>query len=298
MDEPEAAGSESGSSALNRQTPAPSVGSIIKTEPSFETDVQEVTTDTASQTESPPPPPITPTLSPAPSQLPQATLSHKPKTDRRSAESSTAVDNDTSSNAQANELTPVRVTRQSSRERTLRTSSTPTTPTTPLSAKMVTITASKDSVALNQNRSTPNSAKRPKSSVKRQRRKSIAQEPPTPARSFQCKHCAYTTTWKCNFVRHLLIHNDSSIDLEHFQCEECAHLTKPSDTNLPPSKQQRAKATETENAPFSCNSCAKKFTAKDLLDMHYTTVHRHQCSKCKKKFANGLQADAHSKRCK
>lgn len=285
--EPEVADSESSSSATNRQTPATSVGSGVKEEPSFEIDTEGTSTDAVSSSKPQPPP--------SSSELPSKTrliirLPHVPKTPGQQASGpSSAEDNELSSNSHANDLTPVRVTRQSSRERTLKTSS---TPSNPIPSNVVTIATSNGSIAVNQNQNTPNSSKTPKSSVKKPRRKSTAQEP---AQSYRCKQCAYATAWKCNFVRHLLIHNDESIDLEHLQCEKCAHLTKPS-PNVVPSR-CNSTANEVEDLAFACNLCSKKFTAKDLLDMHHTTVHRNQCPKCKKKFANGQQASAHSKRC-
>lgn len=296
----EAAGSESGSSVGNRQTPATSVGRRIKSEPSLDIDVEETITDAAS----PSPPP---SLSLSQVQLSQNTSPPTPRTTRQSAKPSTTAADSASppSKDQAKEITPARVTRKSSRDRPLKTNSTPlskdqakeitpakvtrkssrdlsnSTPSNPAPGKV------NGSVAVNQ--STPNSAETSKSaSKKQQRRKSIAQES---SHSFQCRQCGYTTAWKCNFSRHLLIHNDANIDLERFQCEKCAHLSDLH-SSLP------SNANKIENPPFVCKLCWKKFPAKDLLDIHYMAVHRNKCPKCKKKFANQQQSEAHEKRCK
>lgn len=272
MDGPEITGSESSSSsAANREIPATNDGRVVKREPSYELDDEE-TSDAAM-------PPV------LPSQSPQTTLPSTPMNVRQRGRKSSTTGNASSSNGQASDHpTPLRVTRKSSRESTLKTIN--STPTNPMPAKMVTMTVSSGSVAVNQNRSTPHSA------VK-QRRQSTSQEPAV--QSFQCKQCSYTTAWKCSYVRHLLIHNDSSIDLERLQCEKCAHLTKPS-SGAQPSTCDSESSNNVENPAFACNLCLKKFAAKDLLDMHYSTIHRHQCAKCKKKFANAQQADAHKKR--
>lgn len=273
VDGAEVVGSESCSSASNRQTPAPSVSSVIKSEPSNDIDVEE-TTEAASP--SPQPPPL---QLPSPPSLPQITSPVTPNINQQ-----TATKKASSSKEKAKNVTPARVTRKASRDVALKTTSTPSTPS-PAAA----VAAASAAKALNQ--STPNQAK-PKSAAKRQGRKSSAREP---TNSFQCKHCEYTTAWKCNFSRHLLIHKDSDIDLEKFQCETCAHL-HDTHSNLP--SKRRLNADEIENLPFACNLCNLRFQANDLLDIHHMTVHRHQCSKCKKKFANQQQAEVHATRCK
>lgn len=160
-------------------------------------------------------------------------------------------------NCQTKDSTPTRVTR--SREKT---NSTPLTKTT--SAEP--------------------------SSIKKPRRKSMSRES---QQSFRCKHCGYSTAWKCNFARHLLIHNDGSVDLEHLQCEHCVMPTKSQAKLL----LSNCHLNVNEHLAFECQLCTKTFATKDLLDTHHMTVHRHQCPKCKKKFANEQQTDAHEKRC-
>lgn len=169
--------------------------------------------------------------------------------------------------ASSSKSTPTRVTRQSIRGITEKTNTTPLTK--PTSDETVVATV-KPSPKLGQ----------------KQRHKSIAAR--EPYQSFQCKYCDYSTAWKCNFTRHMLIHNDRSMDLDHLQCEHC---------KLPTKSQANRCLDTNDHLAFECRLCNRTFGAKDQLDMHHMTTHRHQCSKCKKKFPNEQQTDAHEIRC-
>lgn len=176
-----------------------------------------------------------------------------------------------------------RLTRSASRGLAIKSNSTPSKPT---SVKLVPTTTSDNTTAANE----AIQARTSEQIVKKLRRKSIATRT-AERESFKCKHCDYTTAWKCSFVRHLLIHNDPTVDLTHLQCGKCAHLK-------PKRRSSILKENTTSNLDFECDLCTRKFAAEDLLEMHHVTVHRHQCPKCKKKFVNEQQIGEHEKRCK
>lgn len=110
---------------------------------------------------------------------------------------------------------------------------------------VTTVTASSPSLSPLPNRVTRTSSRRftpPSSStpstdnktikVNQNKKKSMVNTPPkrvigkkvahkADGLQYKCKQCEYSTAWMCQFARHLLIHNDSTIDLNQLQCEQC-----------------------------------------------------------------------------
>lgn len=217
VDSPQSTGSESNSSTSIHRTSETIVGNVIKSEPPPVTDEEVATASDAL-----PPQKNRASLSLS-SQLPKAASPTTQKTIRPKIAPSTA----SSSGCQAKDSPFVRVTRKSSRELALKIDS---APSNSIAANPVTKTIANDKTdAMAQSQNTPKPNGRERNSND----------------SFKCKQCDYSTEWKCTFVRHLRVHNDSTIELDRLKCEHCTPVQQKTYTRL--KRRRVVKANENTN---------------------------------------------------